>query len=162
MFNKAMTRAEPTSPTVDGSEVPLEEFRRALDSEIVLVAEALCKKMQTLGESVESRSAYKLFRHLDSDGSGKLGWDEFLAMVRKELKIGMSDLPNPRLRAVWLAFDVDSSGQISAGELTDFMRRGAGLQRMAGGAPQMQPMMQPMVAPGGAYGGAYNVYTDQL
>ena len=45
-------------------------------------------------------------------------------MVRKELRLSPSELSDAELRGVWLRFDGDGSGHVSAGEFGKFMRLG--------------------------------------
>jgi Ca2+-binding EF-hand superfamily protein len=70
---------------------------------------------------------YKLFKLVDLDGSGRVSWSEFETMVRSELLLSHSDVPTPKLQALWKALDEDSSGFISAGEFGRMIR--AGLER---------------------------------
>ena len=101
LFNKALGRDR-------------DNVMPASEAEIVTVAGRLSARMNQLGAVLtgqgSSRSSYKLFRHLDSDGSGKIGWDEFLSMLRGELGVSTVEMPDARMRAVWLALDNDGSG----------------------------------------------------
>lgn len=63
-----------------------------------------------------------LFNHMDLDGSGGVDFAEFEWMIRKELGVHVSSLPNETLRALWNALDLDRSGAISFGEFGHFMR----------------------------------------
>ena len=45
-------------------------------------------------------------------------------MVRNELMIRTSELPERELKAVWLSLDEDHSGHISVGEFGNFMQLG--------------------------------------
>ena len=65
---------------------------------------------------------FKLFRHMDDDGSGQISYVEFSGMIREELLITPSDIPERRLKAAWLALDTDCSGLINSGEFGAFMR----------------------------------------
>ena len=73
----------------------------------------------------ETPSWFKLFRHVDSDGSGLISYDEFVEMVRNDLKLSARVLPEARIQVVWLALDTDGSGYLSSGEFGAFMRLGA-------------------------------------
>lgn len=68
---------------------------------------------------------FKLFRQVDADGSGLISYDEFVAMVRNDLKLSARALPESQMRVVWLALDTDGSGYLSSGEFGAFMRLGA-------------------------------------
>ena len=69
------------------------------------------------------RSWYRLFKHMDDDGTGLITFDEFEDMVRNELHIkarraarGEIALSEANLKSVWRALDADGSGYIAAGE----------------------------------------------
>jgi len=96
---------------------------RASDDEILTLSEALNGRMAEL-QAGEVVSWFKLFRHMDEDGSGLIDYAEFSRMVRDELGVPPHELPERALKAVWLALDEDSSGHITSGEFGDFMRRG--------------------------------------
>lgn len=72
----------------------------------------------------ETPSWFKLFRQVDSDGSGLISFDEFVEMVRTDLKLSPRALPERALRIVWLTLDTDGSGYLSSGEFGAFMRLG--------------------------------------
>ena len=48
----------------------------------------------------ETPSWFKLFRHVDADGSGLISYGEFAGMVRDVLKLPSRALPERRLRAL--------------------------------------------------------------
>ena len=56
-------------------------------------------------------SSKRLFREIDSDGSGMIDWDEFDSFVRERLCIDVATLPPHRLQAVWLVFNIDEQGR---------------------------------------------------
>jgi len=68
---------------------------------------------------------YSLFKHVDENDSGTIGFEELRAIVRRELQLPPSNVPEAVLKAVWIALDKDGSGFISAGEFGHFMRLGA-------------------------------------
>ena len=71
-----------------------------------------------------ARGWFKLFKHMDDDGSGRVSFAAFEDLVRHELQLPARELPEARLKAVWVALDDDGSGYISAGEFGAFMRKG--------------------------------------
>ena len=77
------------------------------------------------------RSWFKLFKHMDDDGSGKVAYVEFEGLVRQELLLTPKELPEPALKAVWVALDSDGSGYITVGEFGAFMRKGEPVQDKA-------------------------------
>jgi len=84
----------------------------------------LNNRMVELIEDPLARSWYKLFNHMDDDGSGLIDFHELEDMIRNELKVPNSLLNDEGLRCIWLALDNDSSGQISSGEFGHFMQLG--------------------------------------
>ena len=71
-------------------------------------------------------SWFKLFRFMDSDGSGQVTFSEFVALVRGELMyIGEAQLPEEKLKSLWKALDDDGSGYVGAKEFSYFMKKGA-------------------------------------
>jgi len=68
---------------------------------------------------------FKMFTHMDDDGSGKITYYEFSGLVREELKLTKAKLAEAQLEAVWAALDVDKSGFINVDEFGDFMAKGA-------------------------------------
>jgi hypothetical protein len=95
---------------------------RASEEEVRELAEMLHAAQRTLAGPSETPGWFKLFRRVDSDGSGLIDSDEFSEMVRGLLKLSRAALPESRLKAVWLALDSDCSGHISSGEFGAFLR----------------------------------------
>jgi hypothetical protein len=73
----------------------------------------------------ETPSWFKLFRKVDNDGSGLISYDEFVEMVRNDLKLSARALPEKNILQAWLALDTDGSGYLSSGEFGAFMRAAA-------------------------------------
>ena len=69
-------------------------------------------------------SWFRLFKHMDDDGSGLISYKEFAGMVREELLLGEKELPEKTLKRVWLALDDDGSGSLKVGEFGAFMSLG--------------------------------------
>ena len=66
---------------------------------------------------------YSLFKAVDIDGSGTIGFNEFRRLLRSQLRLSTKQLPEATLQALWKALDLDQSGWVSAGEWGRFMRR---------------------------------------
>ena len=74
---------------------------------------------------------FRLFKRMDDDGSGKITYGELEGLVRRDLEVSTTELPDRRLKAVWRALDADGSGYLTAGEFGHFMKRGeAHLQQL--------------------------------
>ena len=73
----------------------------------------------------ESPSWFKLFKYVDADGSGLITFDEMVSLARDILKLSERDVPEKKLKALWLALDTDCSGHLTSGEFGNFMRLGA-------------------------------------
>ena len=86
---------------------------------------------ESAGGERKHDSWFKLFKHMDDDGSGKVAYVEFEGLVRQELLLTPKELPEPALKAVWVALDNDCSGHISVGEFGAFMRKGEPVQDKA-------------------------------
>ncbi len=70
-----------------------------------------------------SKSWFKLFKMVDQDGTGNIGFDEFKFLVRKTLKLGARAVPDNTIIGAWLALDADRSDQLSVAEFGHFMCR---------------------------------------
>ena len=55
-------------------------------------------------------SWFKLFKIVNTDGSGKISFDELVRMVRGELQLGVAEVSEHELKSVWLALDREGSG----------------------------------------------------
>ena len=97
---------------------------RAADSHACKIVAALFHS-KLLKIFTQNPSWYKLFHQMDSDGSGRITFDEMATMVRRELEIPMEKLSEASLKGVWAALDDDRSGFITAGEFGKFMKLGA-------------------------------------
>jgi len=68
---------------------------------------------------------YKIFRLIDTDGSGEIGYEELKCLcygVFPDLQISTKVLPEDKLKALWKALDDDLSGMTSTAEFMIFMR----------------------------------------
>ena len=85
----------------------------------------------------------KLFRNMDSDGSGHLEWPEFLSGMRKHAKLAPRDIPDRDLRRMFMYVDRDCSGAVSVRELAAFVSEGMSLAKRTkswtGRAPATAP-----------------------
>ena len=101
----------------------------ATDEEVQHLASKLSTKMHELFSTtyngIPSKvSWFRLFKHMDDDGSGLISFKEFEGMVREELLLGHKELPEKVLKAAWLALDNDGSGRLTVGEFGQFMQLG--------------------------------------
>lgn len=72
----------------------------------------------------EARNFFSLFKHIDVDGSRRVSFSELQLLIRDQLKVTKSQLPPPRLHALWRALDENASGFVDPGELGRFMKLG--------------------------------------
>ena len=49
---------------------------------------------------------FRLFKRMDDDGSGKITYGELEALVRRDLEVSTTELPDRRLKAVWRALEL--------------------------------------------------------
>jgi len=98
--------------------------RVATEQELQQMAALFHRRMQQVIEDPQARGWYKMFVHLDRDGSGNITYWELEDFVRNELKLTDTKLSEDLLQAMWRALDGDSSGLISCGEFGQFMRSG--------------------------------------
>ena len=96
----------------------------ASDGQVAALAQLINRTLAQLYEDPQKRSWFKLFKHMDDDGSGRITYAELSAMLRSDLGLSAHELPTAALKAVWAALDADGSGFITAGEFGNFMRRG--------------------------------------
>jgi hypothetical protein len=103
------------------------EIKMASEAEIRALAKVFHARLGTrpLDDKQKAGSFLSwldLFNHMDADGSGGVDAAEFQWMIRKELGVHASSLPDETLRGLWNALDLDQSGSISFGEFGHFMR----------------------------------------
>ena len=97
----------------------------ASEAEVRELSEACNARMLDLvGYDPTKAAWFKFYRRVDSDQSGRIDFKEFRHMLRVELQLSPKVMDDYRLKTVWVALDVDSSGYISAGEFGSFMNRG--------------------------------------
>lgn len=69
---------------------------------------------------------YKIFRLVDTDESGRLGFQEFVDIIRRPLPclaVTEKQLRDRDLKGLWKALDTDRSGDVDVSEFMCFMRR---------------------------------------
>lgn len=102
----------------------LSHIEPAALADISELSRLLNMQMEKLFADPGAREWYRLFTHMDDDRSGRISLKEFIGMVREELKMLPSMVPEEELHAVWRALDADASGYITTGEFGRFMRLG--------------------------------------
>ena len=65
-----------------------------------------------------------LFKKVDADGSGLISYDEFMALVRSQLRLSEGQFPSSLVQRMWVSLDTDGDCSISCGEFGAFMRLG--------------------------------------
>lgn len=94
----------------------------ASPSEVQRLSELFNQRMIALFP--DSRTFFTLFKHMDVDGSRRVSFREFSTLLRDELRISKTQMPLPKLHALWMVLDDNSSGYVDAGELGRFMKLG--------------------------------------
>merc|ERR1712232_1188752 len=93
--------------------------------EVEQVASMLNQRMDMVILDKAARSWFKLFNHMDDDGSGNVMFHELEDMIRNELAVPEASLSREQLQAIWRTLDTDNSGFITCGEFGRFMRKGS-------------------------------------
>ena len=75
----------------------------AAEEDVAVLAQQLNGRVCELIDDPRSRQWFKLFKHMDDDGSGRISYKELLGMIREELMLKPADLPEARIKAVWKA-----------------------------------------------------------
>ena len=103
----------------------------ASTEQVVALAEACNRQLlaasdegSTVFREAPTAPWFRLFKSVDRDGSGQISFDEFVKLLRHDLKLEGLGFDRDTLMATWVAMDVDGSGYISCGEFGKFMRRG--------------------------------------
>jgi len=72
----------------------------ASEEEVVLLARMLHLRLEELYQDARERSWFKLFKHMDPDGSGLISYVEFERLVRDEMYLSPDELSDGELRRV--------------------------------------------------------------
>jgi calmodulin len=102
----------------------VQEFKEAFDIFDVdgggtITAEELGEVMRSLGQKPTRAQLEAMVNEIDADGDGAIDFPEFLTMMLRKMNEGD---PEKELRDVFMVFDKDQSGTISAEELRNVMR----------------------------------------
>jgi Ca2+-binding EF-hand superfamily protein len=95
----------------------------ATDDEVRELSQQFNAAMARRAKDVGSDNFYRLFKHMDIDGSGRISYVELQRMVREELKLSRTALPKEKLQSLWCALDENASGFICAGEFGRFINK---------------------------------------
>ena len=90
----------------------LAEIQAADDETVRSLSEKLNDQIPKVITDPGARGWFKLFQQMDADGSGKIAFDEFAGMGRKEVRVSVEDVPTELLLGVWKVLDADGSGLI--------------------------------------------------
>ena len=100
--------------------------RQANEQEIKALAKVFHARLGTKPIDARQVGAFvtwlDLYNHMDMDGSGHVDFREFEWMVRKELGVRASSLPDATLGALWNALDLNGKGTLTFGDFGHFMR----------------------------------------
>ena len=75
--------------------------------------------MKSLGQKPTNAELETMVREIDADGNGEIDFPEFLTMMLRKMNEGN---PEKELMDVFMVFDKDGSGTISAEELRAAMK----------------------------------------
>ena len=106
---KKRALAQSLRTEMDGLTKALHGIEPAGADECRAVAARMHKRMCELSPDPSARGWFRLFKRMDDDGSGRVSYAELEELVRHELQLPPSQLPEPALKAVWVALDADVS-----------------------------------------------------
>ena len=121
--------------TLDRDKPNLADVQRMDEDEVVGMAVRFVQRLVALEPESSKRSWYRLFKHMDEHGSGRIALTELVEMVRTELRLKPREVPDAKLKSLWAALDEDASGFIVAGEFGRFIKKGEAAVRAL--RPQM-------------------------
>jgi hypothetical protein len=103
--------------------LPAPEVERNVKAEATL--ESIRKKLYAASYAAggQGQDWLKLFKTVDKDKSGSLGFDEFRIAVRKGARLSPTVVSDIELKQIFTAMDVDGSKTIEAGEEPACSRR---------------------------------------
>ena len=106
----------------------LAHIEPASDAELDKLANALHARSMDIFVGIDQNRQtdglwYKLYAHMDKDRSGLISYNEMLDMVREQLGLTPTEMPDAKVQAGWKAIDTNESGFITCGEFGKFMRR---------------------------------------
>eukprot|EP01047_Picozoa_sp_COSAG01_P001992 COSAG01_NODE_49_length_31891_cov_29.945773_34_plen_155_part_00 len=106
--------------------LPAPEVERNVKAEATL--ESIRKKLYAASYAAggQGQDWLKLFKTVDKDKSGSLGFDEFRIAVRKGARLSPTVVSDIELKQIFTAMDVDGSKTIEAGEQRAAGPAGAG------------------------------------
>ena len=106
----------------------LAHIEPATDAELDKLANALHARSMDIFIGIDQNRQtdglwWKLYQHMDKDRSGLISYSEVLDMVREQLGLSPTEMPEVKVQAGWKAIDTNESGYITCGEFGKFMRR---------------------------------------
>eukprot|EP00092_Neocalanus_flemingeri_P015728 GFUD01017026.1.p1 GENE.GFUD01017026.1~~GFUD01017026.1.p1 ORF type:complete len:166 (-),score=59.46 GFUD01017026.1:227-724(-) len=90
----------------DSGDLSFNEFQQAVDE---------------MGMDLEAKKVQNLFRQVDTDGNGKVDFEEFLKLMKhKQKKTATKESEDPNMQ-IFQMFDKDGSGSLSSQEWLEVM-----------------------------------------
>ncbi|KAH7728683.1 CRE-PAT-10 protein [Aphelenchoides avenae] len=110
---------------IDGSQI--EEYQRYFDmfdrgKQGYIMVTQMGQILQGMGEEFDEKTLRKLVRRFDADGSGKLEFDEFCALVYTVANTVDKDTLQKELREAFRLFDKEGNGYISRPTLKSLLK----------------------------------------
>ena len=81
--------------------------------------------MRALGHNPTDDELAEMVAGIDADGNGEIDFDEFLAMMLKQIENGDGRDADAEMMAAFKMFDIDGGGTISKSELKQTMKYSA-------------------------------------
>jgi hypothetical protein len=101
----------------------VKDVRPATQDEVASVATAMMEHLERVEVEPSKRGWFKLFKQFDENGDGHISYAELLQMIRGQMKMPPSLMPERRIQAVWHYMDLDGNGWIDMGEFGRFFRQ---------------------------------------
>ena len=87
----------------------------ASEAAVCEMADSLMGALALVEPDENARGWYKLYRHIDADGNGRVEFNELCRVIRDHLNLDPSALSDQTIQAFWLAVDTDRSGWVGQG-----------------------------------------------